>query len=60
MPKCQAVLVPFIYVRVTYLRVRLIRGHPFMTSTRRGEGVRLKWTQAYGGVQPHVDVHTEN
>src|SRR6218665_3835641 len=21
----------------------LIRGHPFMTSTRRGEGVRLRW-----------------
>src|SRR6218665_1979696 len=26
-----------------------IRGHPFMTSTRRGEGVRLRWT---GGPAP--------
>ena len=40
----------------------LLRGHPFMTSTWRGEGVRLRWTHVDGGrgVQPHVDVHTEN
>src|SRR6218665_2987446 len=25
------------------------RGHPFMTSTRRGEGVRLRWTHVDGG-----------
>ena len=25
-----------------------IRGHPFMTSTRRGEGVRLRWTHVDG------------
>src|SRR6218665_3036690 len=39
-----------------------VRGNPFMTSTRRGEGVRLRWTHVDGGrgVQPHVDVHTEN
>ena len=38
------------------------RGHPFMTSTRRGEGVRLRWTHVDRGrgVKPHVDVHTEN
>jgi len=24
-------------------------GHPFMTSTRREEGVRLRWTPAGGG-----------
>ena len=36
------------------------RDHPFMTSTRSGEGVRLRWTHVDGGVQPHVDVHTEN
>src|SRR6218665_1588731 len=37
-------------------------GHPFMTFTRRGEGVRLRWTHVDGGrgVQPHVDVHTKN
>src|SRR6218665_1677254 len=35
-----------------------LRGHPFMTST--GRGVRLRWTHVDGGVQPHVDVHTEN
>ena len=41
---------------------RELKGHPFMTSTRRGEGVRLRWTHVDGGrgVQPHVDVHTEN
>src|SRR6218665_2766817 len=27
----------------------LLRGHPFMTSTRRGEGVRLRWTHVDGG-----------
>ena len=37
----------------------LVTGHPFMTSTRRGEEVRLRWT-GVRGVQPHVDVHTEN
>src|SRR6218665_1569694 len=26
-----------------------IRGHPFMTSTRRGEGVGLRWTHVDGG-----------
>jgi len=26
-----------------------LRGHPFMTSTRRWEGVRLRWTHADGG-----------
>jgi len=26
-----------------------IRGHPFMTSTRKGEGVRLWWTHVDGG-----------
>src|SRR6218665_2507318 len=25
------------------------RGHPFMTSTRRGEGVRLRWMHVDGG-----------
>jgi len=39
-----------------------IWGHPFMTSTQRGEGVRLGWTHVDGGggSSPHVDVHTEN
>jgi len=32
-----------------------IRGHPFMTSTRKG-GVRLRW----GEGKRHVNVHTEN
>src|SRR6218665_1829823 len=26
-----------------------VRGHPFMTSTRRGEGVRFRWTHVDGG-----------
>src|SRR6218665_1273182 len=30
----------------------LHRGHPFMTSTRRGEGVRLMWTHVNGGRGP--------
>ena len=29
-------------------RYERIRGHPFMTSTRRGEGVRLRWTHVDG------------
>src|SRR6218665_1449891 len=35
-----------------------IWGHPFMTSTRREEGVRLRWTHVDGGrgSSPHVDV----
>jgi len=35
------------------------RGHSFMMSTRRGEGVRLRWmyVDGGGGVKPHVDVH---
>src|SRR6218665_238751 len=28
------------------------RGHPFMTSTRRGRGVRLGWTHVDGGGGP--------
>src|SRR6218665_1176211 len=38
------------------------RGHPFMTSTRRVGGSQAG-VDAWGrgeGVQPHVDVHTEN
>ena len=27
----------------------MVRGHTFMTSTRRGEGVRLMWTHVDGG-----------
>jgi len=38
-----------------------VRGHPFMTSTRRGEGQAQVDACGRGkGVQPHVDVHTEN
>src|SRR6218665_197333 len=29
-----------------------IRGHPFMTSTRSWEGVRLRWTHVDGGGGP--------
>src|SRR6218665_663722 len=42
-------------------RNRRPRGHPFMTSTRRGRGIRLMQVDACGrgeGVKPHVDVHT--
>ena len=31
------------------LKTAFVRGHPFMTSTRRGEGVRLRWTHVNGG-----------
>src|SRR6218665_2407542 len=37
-----------------------LRGHPFMTSTRRGEGSGSGGRMWTGGFQPHVDVHTEN
>src|SRR6218665_4047806 len=45
------------------LSVNLLGGHPFMTSTRRGEGVKRGGPLGGGGgggVQPHVDVHIEN
>ena len=36
------------------------RGHPFMTSTRRGGGQAQVDACGWGeGVQPHVDVHTK-
>jgi len=36
-------------------------GHPFMTFTRRGRGVRLRWTHVDGGRgQARVNVHTKN
>src|SRR6218665_279794 len=31
--------------------LRTFRGHPFMMSTRRGGGVRLRWTHVDGGSQ---------
>src|SRR6218665_1887647 len=43
------------------------RGHPFMTSTRRGEGVRLRWTHVDGGRggpapcgRPHIKLKLES
>jgi len=33
---------------VNWLWIDVIRGHPFITSTRRGEGVRLMWTGGGG------------
>src|SRR6218665_3426323 len=42
--------------------VQEVWGHPFLTSTRREEGGQAQ-VDACGrgeGVQPHVDVHTEN
>src|SRR6218665_1791975 len=35
--------------RLTTCHRPMLGGHPFMTSTRRGEGVRLRWTSAGGG-----------
>ena len=35
-----------VYYECYYLL--LLRGHPFMTSTRKGRGVRLRWTHADG------------
>src|SRR6218665_4013930 len=39
-----------------------LRGHTFMTSTRRSRGVRLRLTHVDGGAegQLHIDVHTQN
>ena len=38
------------------------RGHPFITFTRRGEGVKPRWTHVDGRRRGEVraDVHTEN
>src|SRR6218665_581946 len=33
---------------MTCRREKPVRGHPFMTSTRRGKGVRLRWTHVEG------------
>src|SRR6218665_1446471 len=47
------------FLLLPVLTHHLIGGHPFMTSTWRGKGVRLRWTHVDGGVggPPHVDVH---
>ena len=43
--------------QVCYLSQFYLWGHPFMTSTWRGEGVRLRWTHVDEGrgVKPHED-----
>src|SRR6218665_1297702 len=40
---------PFVF---SSFDVTLLRGHPFMTSKRRGEEVRLRWTHVDGGGGP--------
>src|SRR6218665_2834017 len=42
---CICIHEPYIYVCI--YNMNLIRGHPFMTSTRRG--ARLRWTHVEGG-----------
>ena len=47
-------------LQIACMYVSTIRGHPFMTSTRRGGGGEAQ-VDACGrgkGIQPHVDVHT--
>jgi len=41
-------------------RHNAIRGHPFMTSTRRGSQAQVDACGRGRGVKPRVDVHTEN
>src|SRR6218665_2473037 len=36
-------------ILILKLPLSRLGGHPFMTSTRRGEGVRLRWTHVDGG-----------
>src|SRR6218665_2593560 len=40
---------PLTNVQNVHFGVAAVRGHPFMTSTRRGEEVRLRWTHVDGG-----------
>src|SRR6218665_344339 len=42
---------------------QMFRGHPFMTSTWRGKGVRLRWTEGRGPApcgRPHRKVKLES
>jgi len=42
-------MLKFSCIRVeTIASINNLRGHPFMASTRRGEGVRLRWTHVDG------------
>jgi len=47
------------YFTAGYLYIVLTRGHPFMTSTRRGSGSGGRMWTGGGRVKPHVDIHTE-
>src|SRR6218665_1005284 len=55
-----------IIVKIEESKIRKLsknrKGHPFMTSTWKGEVVRLRWTPADGAGrgQHHVDVHLRN
>jgi len=62
MQKTKLNVMPIFYLSKTKALVLKVSGHPFTTSTRRGRGVRLRWTHVDGreGVKPHVDVLTEN
>jgi len=42
----------FSLLNASLYSLRNIRGHPFMTSTRSGKGVRLRWTHVDGGGCP--------
>ena len=46
----------------TVLSLSPLRGHPFMTSTRRGERDQAQVDACVQGegIKTHVDVHTEN
>ena len=50
----------FVPTRYYYIGMRKHgpqRGHPFMMSTRRGVGVRLRWTLVDGGQAPRGRPH---
>ena len=45
---------------VVVMVVTAVRGHPFMTSTRRGRGQAQVVACVRGGAEVRADVHTEN
>ena len=58
-----SVILKYIIIITMPCNLFVFRGHPFITSTRRGEGARLRWTG--GGVQapcgrPHRKLKLES
>ena len=55
---CTCILLFHYVILVVDTKVGAIRGHPFMTSTRRGEGSQAQVDACGGGVKSHLEDNT--